>query len=288
MTTDIVTREAAALVDFTPEQVGLVKRTICKPKGRDATNDELALFVGQCKRTGLDPFARQIYAVFRKSRGQEQMTIQVGIDGLRLIAERSGHYLGQVGPLWCGQDGQWRETWIDQRPPVAAKVIVRKAVGQHVAETPAVAHWSEYVPMFDGKPQGLWTDKPALMLAKCAEALALRKAFPNDLSGLYTDAEMDRADAPAHVLPARTGEARPVTPEPVGIPLERAEAIVNTAADLDRLDKLPLAVGAVAGRDLIGAAPPERVAELLAQGLTDEQAGKLEARLAEVAAEQSA
>lgn len=291
MTSDLVTREAAALVDFTPEQIGLVKRTICKPKGRDATNDELALFVGQCKRTGLDPFARQIYAVFRKSRGQEQMTIQVGIDGLRLIAERSGHYLGQIGPLWCGQDGQWRETWIDQRPPVAAKVIVRKAIGQHIAETPAVAHWTEYIPMYDGKPQGLWTDKPALMLAKCAEALALRKAFPNDLSGLYTDAEMDRADAPGQVLPAQTAQARTVEPptdHPVGIALERAEAMVNTAADLGRLDKLPLAVGAVAGRDLIGDAAPDAVARLLAAGLTDEQAARLEARFAEVAAEQSA
>ena len=79
-------RAVGDLVQFTDDQVALIKRTICKPKERQATNDELALFIAQAKRTGLDPFAKQIYAIFRKSHGEEQMTIQTGIDGFRLTA----------------------------------------------------------------------------------------------------------------------------------------------------------------------------------------------------------
>jgi phage recombination protein Bet len=192
-----------AAVEFTPEQIQLIKRTICKPKEREATNDELALFIGQAKRTGLDPFSRQIYAMFRKSRGQEQMTIQAAIDGLRLIAERSQQYLGQAGPFWCGDDGVWHEIWPREKGfPVASKVIVRKLIGGQVAETPGVAHWDEYAVYYGDRLADMWRGKPALMLSKCAEALALRKAFPNDMSGIYTDDEMGRADAASGPPPA--------------------------------------------------------------------------------------
>jgi hypothetical protein len=96
METAIATTNGKALTPvrqgMTEDQVSLIKRTICK----GASDDELALFIQQCNRTGLDPFARQIYATLRNemdkqsNRYTKKMVIQTGIDGFRLIGSRTG------------------------------------------------------------------------------------------------------------------------------------------------------------------------------------------------------
>lgn len=176
---------------ITDEKKELIKRTIAT----GATDNELKLFLYQCERTGLDPLAKQIYSIKR----QGKMVTQIGIDGARLIAQRTGRYAGQDGPYWCGEDGIWKDVWLSKEAPRAAKVNVY-LVGIERG-TPGVAHWDEYAPLHNGKLAEMWTKMPALMLSKCAEMLALRKAFPQELSGLYTSEEMAQADNVIDVTP---------------------------------------------------------------------------------------
>lgn len=177
----------------------------------NVTASDLQVFLHVAQRSGLDPFARQIYMIARKQnvKGRDgrwsevwKQTIQTGIDGFRLIADRTSKYAGQVGPEWCGEDGVWKDVWLARTPPAAARVgVLRK---DFTAPLYAVAVFSEYALYVNGEPTKMWASKPAIMIAKCAEALALRKAFPQDLSGLYTSDEMaqgDIIDAPVNLGP---------------------------------------------------------------------------------------
>lgn len=211
-------------------QVDLIKRTIC----RGATDDELALFLHYCNKIGLDPLSRQIYAIKRKEKDDEgnwttRLVVQVGIDGFRCVAERKGGYRGQLGPQWCGQDGLWSDVWLKNEPPAAAKVLVLRANAQFSA----VALYKEYVQLNrDGKPNVMWAKMPAAMLAKCAEALALRKAFPNDLSGIYTPDEIpsshgaqgEPATTPAGVVHETAARVQPSPASPLTFPGEGGPA----------------------------------------------------------------
>ena len=172
---------------FNREQIELIKETICK----GASDNELAFFMQIAKRTGLDPFARQIYSVGRwDSRAKREVhTTMISIDGLRLVAERSGKYTGQTEPQWCGEDGDWKTVWTKKEAPLASRVGVFRS--DFKSPTYGVAYYSEYAQTKkDGSPTHMWASKPRLMLAKCAESLAFRKAFPQELSGIYTGEEM--------------------------------------------------------------------------------------------------
>lgn len=188
------------LVEFSNEQVSLIKTTIL---GNGFTDGELSLFVQQCKRTGLDPFTRQIYAT--KIGGK--MNIQATIDGLRLIAERSGKYAGQTRPTWFDKDGKEYRIWTKKEVPYACEIGVLK--GDFKEPIYAIAIFDEYAQKVNGKLGFMWEKMPALMISKVAEALALRRAFPNDLSGIYSTEEMQQAQ-PQQNQQTQEKEAKPI------------------------------------------------------------------------------
>lgn len=175
---------------LTRSQVDLIKNTVAK----GASDDELRLFIQVCKGANLNPFLKQVHLVPRwdSKLGKEIRAIQVGIDGFRAVAESSGQYAGNDDPIFEGEKdieyGKDKKTKVTV-PQKATVTVYKLLQGQKMTFT-ATARWEEYYP---GEKMGFqWHIRPYLMLGKCAEALALRKAFPKLLSGMYAAEEMDR------------------------------------------------------------------------------------------------
>lgn len=171
--------------EFTTEQQAILKAVGCAAN----TKAEWDLFLAVCQRTQLDPFAKQIYMV---NYGGSP-TIQTGIDGYRVIAQRvskeQGVKFSRTAPQWCGPDGQWVDVWLDDKPPAAARVGVSVDGGPAIYAT---CLYREYVGRTKaGDVNTMWKTKPAHQLAKCAEALAYRQNFPNDMAGVYIAEEME-------------------------------------------------------------------------------------------------
>lgn len=185
-----VTQTQKKTMTFSDSQISLIKSMIA-PR---ATDNELQLFLYQAKKTGLDPLTRQIYCIHRKTKDQntqqwiDKMTIQTAIDGFRVIAERSGDYAGQDEPIYTED--------ITGKTIISCKVTVYRFRGDvRYPAAVGVAYWDEYVQKDrEGKPMGLWPKMPHVMIAKVAEAVALRKAYPQDLSDIYSEEEMQQAD----------------------------------------------------------------------------------------------
>lgn len=160
-------------------EIELLKNSMCY----GASDAEFRLFVHTCRHLRLNPLAKQIYWFKDKSGNVSTIT---AADGFRLIAQRTGEYEGQTAPQWCGADGVWREVWLGDGQPFAARVgVYRKGFREPLY---AVARFASYK-----KGTGQWPTMGDVMIAKCAEVLALRRAFPNELSGVYATEELEQA-----------------------------------------------------------------------------------------------
>lgn len=186
---------------------------------KDAPDGDKAVFLHQCQRTGLDPFARQIYMIGRNEKQRVKRngewkddwsvkwTIQTGIDGWRVIRDRAERREGVRGILsrftYYDPEGNEHKVWVRREPPVACEVTytVRDANG---VETPytSVLRMDEYMQTREDNsgervPVAQWAVKDVHMLEKCTEADVYRKAFPQDYSGIYLDDAMPPADPDA-------------------------------------------------------------------------------------------
>lgn len=160
------------------DQLELIKNTIAK----DATDDELNLFLFDCKRRGVHPLDRMIHFVKRGTGSDAKATHQCSIDYFRSEAEATGEYDGQDEPEFEYADGE-------QFPSLSRVKIYRKGINRPFI---GVARWAEFCPA--GKQDFMWRKMPHGQLAKCAEAQGFRKAFPKKFQGIYTDDEMQQAD----------------------------------------------------------------------------------------------
>ena len=168
----------SAMTGYQLTEIALIARSVAV----GASLQELAVFLHACRQLGLDPLLRQAYWIRRKDRG----ALQVGIDGFRKIADRSGAYAGSEPPSFRDyiEIKHGDKTLV---VPGKASVLVWKIVAGHKAAFTGEAHWLEFYPG-EGADGFMWRKMPHHMLAKCAEGQALRKAFPSLLSGLDMDA----------------------------------------------------------------------------------------------------
>lgn len=218
---------AVPLLDFSAEQRELIRDTYAN----GATDSEFAVLMEIAKARRLNPFLRQIHFVkrFNKRLNRHVWAAQTSIDGLRAIAQRTGLYDGQDEP----------EYEYDERGKIkSCKVRVyrkdwsRPAVG--------VAQFSEYE-QTDAGGEIFWKGKPHVMIAKCAEALGFRKAFPEDMGGLYVPEEMG-SDAGTRgdqipQLPRISPHGEVIDGESYE-PVERADEIIRGIEAADTMDAL--------------------------------------------------
>jgi phage recombination protein Bet len=261
---------------YSQDQVKLIRDTFAK----GASESEFQLFLAVAAKKGLDILSRQIHLVKRwDAKAQREVCeIQTGIDGYRLIADRTGRYEGQSGPFWCGADGQWVDVWLATEPPRAAKVGVWRAGCREPFW--GVALFSEYCQTYKDKSSGqtrpnpMWARMPAAQLAKCAEALALRKAFPAEMSGIYTSEEMGQASNVIDVTPSAVAAPAP-TPTPAPAPKKAPRAIsaapapVVAAVDTGLVEQLSQILDGLAGYDVADALILKGIAKITGQTLTD-------------------
>ena len=206
----------------------VLKEQLLASKDGEPTDEELLYFAQVCQSTGLDPTKREIYGIYRNVKQKDgsykqRLSIQTGIDGFRRTAEESGKYAGSKEPEFIYDPNIVIGVNVDgttKTVPNTAKVTVMKLMGDRIIETTRTANWPDYYP---GDGQGaMWRKLPETMLAKVAEAQALRVAFPN-CAQLYLSEEMQQAET---------------MPEVSGIDMNKVAEQVSNAQTTDELMSL--------------------------------------------------
>ena len=220
--------------------------------GHPVTDSEFATILIQAEQRGLSPLNGQLWAVVRdeqtKDGYRKVLQPQVGIAGLRLIAERTGRYGGVIRTEWCGEDERWRDVWLSSDPPAAARVTaLRDGV-----EVTGIAYYRESVQTTKaGNPNAMWRKRHTSQLAKCAEAQMFRQAFPEELADVAwtqddgapgasrISAEVQRALHPedhARTLADRRGQELKAAGDEAGLDADGIVALLEEAG-LGRPDR---------------------------------------------------
>lgn len=184
--------QIVAMDDWTETRINFVIQNYCG----GAPEATAAAFIQVARKRRLSPEEKQIYLI---KRG-DKWGVETSIDGYRLIADRTGAYAGSDVPIFGAT--------IDGHPESASVTVYKIVQGTRVPFT-AVAYWEEFAPV--GNQAFMWAKMPRHMLAKVAEAQALRKAFPADLSGIYVSEEMHQAEDDPRPITVRD-----VTPKGTG------------------------------------------------------------------------
>lgn len=256
MTNELATQDANELaIDtgqtyFNDSQLAVLRQIGVE----DATPADLQVFFHHCKRTGLDPFARQIYMIGRSTevdvrveldngnsrvekRRVMKYTIQTGIDGYRLIgkraAQRENALVSHDDPQWVDKDGVWRDHWPKTLgTPVAAKYTIRVNGAPYTA-TCMFDEFAQYSGR--GELTSMWKKMPANQLAVRAEAAAWRKAFPADFSDIHEAGSVQVIDQDGALAPPQRSRSAPITEaEIIGQPIPaRQQAVADAQAQID-------------------------------------------------------
>lgn len=154
---------------------------------------QVTVFARTCGERNLSPFSKQIYLMARQTKQGIRYTTQTSIDGFRSISERTNKYAGSDDYVFDEGISEYQMIKDQRMRPTTATATVHKILpNQQIFPIKATARWDEYYP--GGTQSFMWDKMPFLMLGKCAEALALRKAFPEQLGSIYINEEMQQAE----------------------------------------------------------------------------------------------
>ncbi|MFE9328357.1 recombinase RecT [Nocardia sp. NPDC052278] len=168
---------------------------------RDLPESQLVLFFHVAKRSGLDPFSKQIYLKADRYQLKDRdeywtndirWSIVTSIEGYRAIGHRAARHcrdtINMPEPLWYdGNENRWVEVWVprDFQPAAAKYAITIHHADGRTARCVGIAHFEEFVQHnSEGGPNTVWAQRPAHQIAKCAEAQAWRHAYPADFAGI--------------------------------------------------------------------------------------------------------